>query len=274
VTIEVRSTTDAAAALVEAGPYLRRDPVAHNVILSLLEARTRRSVAGQYWWAVVDGEVAGFVFQSPPTYSASLTPAPPAVIDALVDHVVVDRPDLPGAIGEVATAARFAGRWAERRRLPAAPDEGQRMYVLGSLSGRPDVAGRLERATAADVGLASTWIAGFASETGQPPDDTWAESRIADGRLWLWHGAGGPVSMAAATEPVAGVSRIGGVYTPPKHRAHGFAAACVWALSDWVIAEEAATCMLFTQLSNPTSNAIYQRLGYEAVAEVLAYHFG
>ena len=31
---------------------------------------------------------------------------------------------------------------------------------------------------------------------------------------------------------------------------------------------------LYTDLGNPTSNAIYRAIGYEAVAELLRYRFG
>jgi predicted GNAT family acetyltransferase len=31
--------------------------------------------------------------------------------------------------------------------------------------------------------------------------------------------------------------------------------------------------MLYTDLANPTSNSIYRRIGYRAVAEVLRYGF-
>ena len=32
--------------------------------------------------------------------------------------------------------------------------------------------------------------------------------------------------------------------------------------------------ILYTQLANPISNAIYRRIGYEAVGEILSYRFG
>jgi predicted GNAT family acetyltransferase len=64
------------------------------------------------------------------------------------------------------------------------------------------------------------------------------------------------------------------VYTPPEHRGRGYASACVAALSAHVLATDADTCILFTQLANPTSNAIYRAIGYEPVMEVTRYGFG
>ena len=40
-----------------------------------------------------------------------------------------------------------------------------------------------------------------------------------------------------------------------------------------VLTDRGLRCVLFTDLANPTSNAIYRRIGYEAVAEILGYDF-
>jgi predicted GNAT family acetyltransferase len=68
--------------------------------------------------------------------------------------------------------------------------------------------------------------------------------------------------------------RVGPVYTPPDHRGRGYAAACVGAVSADALAAGAHDCLLYTQLTNPVSNKIYQRLGYEPVGEILVYRFG
>jgi len=70
------------------------------------------------------------------------------------------------------------------------------------------------------------------------------------------------------------VCRIGLVFTPPERRRCGYATACVAALSERLLAAGADQCTLFAQLQNPTSNAIYRRMGYEPVTEIVRYHFG
>jgi predicted GNAT family acetyltransferase len=95
---------------------------------------------------------------------------------------------------------------------------------------------------------------------------------LAAGRLWLWQDGGEAVSMVDGREPVAGVVRISGVYTPPEMRKRGYAAACVNALSNHLRAA-GHRCILYTDLGNPTSNSIYRRIGYRAVAEALRYRF-
>jgi predicted GNAT family acetyltransferase len=79
--------------------------------------------------------------------------------------------------------------------------------------------------------------------------------------------------MAGASAPVAGVARIGPVYTPPERRNHGYASALVAEVSSDVLAH-GRRCMLYTDLANPTSNSVYHALGYRAVGEALRYRFG
>jgi predicted GNAT family acetyltransferase len=78
--------------------------------------------------------------------------------------------------------------------------------------------------------------------------------------------------MASASEPVCGVARVQYVYTPPDRRAAGYATACVEQTSR-MLTGRGVRCVLFTDLANPTSNAIYRRIGYEVAAEILGYDF-
>lgn len=116
-------------------------------------------------------------------------------------------------------------------------------------------------------------IRGFSIEIGQLADDT--ELRVdrwlAAGELWLWDD-GEAVSMAVSRKPAEGVVRISGVYTPANKRNRGYAAACVHALSKHM-RDAGFRCVLYTDLANPTSNSIYRRVGYRAVAEGLRYRF-
>jgi predicted GNAT family acetyltransferase len=78
--------------------------------------------------------------------------------------------------------------------------------------------------------------------------------------------------MAANSEPVEGVVCVQAVFTPPERRNRGYAGACVSDLSG-LMREGGYRCMLYTDLGNPTSNSLYRRIGYRAVAEGLRYLF-
>jgi uncharacterized protein len=273
--IRVDVSDDAALAARQANGFLCNDPVAHNVLLTILRDRSAAPEPGRYWWALEAEAVVGFALQSPPTFSLTLAPSRPAVAHALADYVHSERPQLPGVIGEAGTASAFAGRWTECSARPASPRLGQRIYELDELRTPPGVPGALRPAADADRHLLLAWVTGFAGETqavASPPAAT-LERLLGSGRLGIWDD-GVPRSMAMVNAPVGGVGRVGYVYTPLEHRGHGYAAACVAAAVEHALSTDTERCILYTELENPTSNGIYRRLGFRAVSEVLAYRFG
>jgi predicted GNAT family acetyltransferase len=242
MSVNVAFTDDPARVLAKAGPFLESEPVLHNVILSLL----------------------------------------PDAVKATVDAVIAADVALPGVVAEATTAALFAGEWTERRKSAAHPHEGQRIYELIELQEGRSVDGRLRVATGDDIDVVMAWFLGFQDDVGETGGETGrnVEARLAAGQYWLWtvgddsasSAVGDPVSMCWASAPTAGVSRIGAVYTPQDRRNRGYAEACVREASRMLM-QQNVRCMLFTQLDNPTSNAIYHRIGYRAIAEALRYRF-
>lgn len=84
---------------------------------------------------------------------------------------------------------------------------------------------------------------------------------------------GQPVSLAGYSGPTPHGIRVGPVYTPPAQRGKGYASACVAALSRLLLDGGRAYCFLFTDMGNPTSNPIYQAIGYRPVCDVDEYRF-
>ena len=58
------------------------------------------------------------------------------------------------------------------------------------------------------------------------------------------------------------------MYTPPEMRRRGYASAAVSALTRKLLDSGRKFVFLFTDLKNPTSNKIYQQMGYEAVCDI------
>ncbi len=271
--IEVVFNEDPERSLAEATVFLASDPVLHNLILTLLRERLAYPEPGRYWLAKEGDTVVGVAFQSPLNFAATITPMRPEVVAAVVDAIVEAGVALPGVIGEAATAARFAGQWTERQGSAAFPIEGQRIYEFAKLPEREVISGRLRKASPNDRDLVVAWMRGFYADVGQVVTDhePVVERRLAAGLFWLWED-GEPVSMAANSEPVEGVLRVQAVYTPPDRRNRGYAGACVGDLSRRM-RNEGYGCILYTDLGNPTSNSVYRRIGYNAVAEALRYRF-
>jgi predicted GNAT family acetyltransferase len=275
MTSRVRFTNDPNRVLADAAGVLASDPVAHNVVLTLLHRRVELPEPGRYWIVEADGEPAGVVFQSPLSFAATLTPMSTAAVTAVVDTITEQHVALPGVNGDAATAARFAGHWAERTKSAARPVQGQRVYEIERLIPARPAGGQLRRAAASDRETLVAWFNAFSAESGEglPPQDPYevVDRRVRAGQLWLWED-GGSVSMAGVTEPMAGVARIGPVYTPPERRGSGYASGLVADMSAGVLAE-GNRCILYTDLGNPVSNSVYRGIGYRTVGEAIRYQF-
>jgi len=271
---KVLFTEDPALVLKKAEKFLSSEPVLHNMVLSILHLRVAHGDPGRYWIALEGNESVGVVLQSPFEYPATLTPMPPRAVQAIVDAIAEAGVALPGVNGDAATAATFAGHWSERCKSAATPLQGMRLYELLELGEAPRIDGHLRQAGPSDRSLMILWTRAFQDEIGEPANDVElrVDRGLAAGQLWLWDQAGETQSMAVARDPVQGVVRLSGVYTPSGKRKQGYAEACVHALSKH-LRGRGHRCVLYTDLANPTSNSIYRRIGYRAVAEALRYRF-
>src|ERR1700760_840273 len=132
---------------------------------------------------------------------------------------------------------------------------GMRLYELMELGEMPRVAGRLLQAAEKDRNLMIRWTRAFQDEIGESSSFRDTELRVdkglAAGQIWVWNQNGETTSMAVGRDPVHGVVRVAGVYTPPQKRGHGYAAACVHGLSKH-LRGQGQRCILYTDLANPT----------------------
>ncbi|MFI6803117.1 GNAT family N-acetyltransferase [Streptosporangium canum] len=121
------------------------------------------------------------------------------------------------------------------------------------------------------------WCSEFVAAVGEAPSmDTgsWASSRFADKHFTFWETPDGtPVSMAGSTSMVGGMIRVDPVYTPVHLRGRGYAGAVTVEVSRAALTAGATDVVLFTDPTNPTSNALYQRIGYVPVADFTGYDF-
>ena len=146
------------------------------------------------------------------------------------------------------------------------------MSCAGPTRARP---GRPGWPALSDRSLLIAWSEAFHREAQSGPENLVAmvDDRLSYRGLTLWEDAGRPVSMAGLTRMAAGQVRVGPVYTPPGLRGHGYAGAVTCMVSQAARDAGADQVLLFTDLANPTSNALYQRLGYEPVEDRAVWSF-
>jgi len=178
-------------------------------------------------------------------------------------------------VADVATAAAFTDAWSRLGGPRFELARSERIYRLDTVRAPAHLSGSMRTATEDDFDLALEWLQAFATDTGEPTNSDPAGSarrfipaRPGTRALMLWEVDGQPVSMAGYTGPTPHGMRISAVYTPPNLRKRGYASACVATLSQHLLDEGRQFCFLFTDLANPTSNHIYQQIGYEPVCDV------
>ncbi|MEP6758698.1 MAG: GNAT family N-acetyltransferase [Actinomycetota bacterium] len=280
--MEVQRFDEPAAYAARVQPFLLRAPARHNLYLGLLDILMRHPATypSFHLWVVADGDdVTAAAMQTPPHNVVLAEPVASEAIEAIVEAIVEAGLRPPGVVGGVTEARAFADAWRAHRGGDYRTINRQGIYELTTVCepGPADGAPRL--ATEEDLPLLLDWHADFIAEA--VPEHVGADDAmrrriagvVADDGSWFWEADGEPVSMtgASAAPPVG--TRIGPVYTPPSLRGRGYATALVAHVSAHALAHGSTRCYLHTDLANPTSNAIYQRIGYEWVCEATEIRF-
>jgi RimJ/RimL family protein N-acetyltransferase len=256
-----------------AGAFLRADPLEHSVPLSIC-GTLRRSGPDAYgptpprfgWWTDEDGTVAAAYLQTSP-YPPLLTRGPGRAARELAGVLK----DAEGVGGERTAVLDFAEAWRERTGGRVTVHRDTRLHRLAGLTPRlPGPPGAARVAGPADRPLVLRWQQDFAREVGTPASgsERITDDALAYGGRLLWELPDGePVSVAGHTPPAGGAARIVAVYTPRPHRGRGYAGAVTAAATRAALAAGAAEVVLFTDLANPVSNALYRKLGYVPVRD-------
>jgi RimJ/RimL family protein N-acetyltransferase len=276
-----RLTEDLGEFTAAAGPYLRSDPVRNTVPLTVLAAleRVGPAVFGESppvfaWHAPASGGTAsgatdGAFLWTPPR--PLLVAGMPAGSAASLAESLASAGRTPGEANvPAADAAGFSAAWASvtggstRLRLR------MRLHRLADLCPpAPWPPGAARLAGQSDFGLLVRWSEEFVTETRAGGEDTarTVTDQLGYGGITVWEDRGQPVAMASLSPAVAGVCRVSSVYTRAAHRQRGYGAAVTTAVSQRALDAGAAVLVLYTDLGNPTSNALYQRLGYRPVTD-------
>jgi predicted GNAT family acetyltransferase len=269
--MRTRLHQDAVTFLASAQPFFETDPFSANVI-AVVAARvvaTGDTAHRDRLWVTVHGEgghVVGLGMHTPP-HPLFVSRMPQAASVELANALADDGHELSGVNGASESTSAFAETWSARTGQTSTVITAMRMYRLEKLT-RPRAApgNAILALTPNDVDLVANWLAAFHAEaTPRAPSENWstfAQRRIAAGQIHLWQDEGNPVSLAAVSAPAAGVARIGPVYTPAALRRKGYGAAVTSEATSAATAVGAEHVVLYTDLANPTSNSIYQAIGY------------
>lgn len=181
---------------------------------------------------------------------------------------------LTGASGPEASGLELAEQLARHAQSTLRVRMRQRVYELTSCLPVPRAPGARRRASAPDdLELVASWYAGFVREVNlvQAANPlAWAPSALAAGSVYLWED-GGAKSLACLSRETPNGRAIGPVYTPPEARRQGYATSLVSELAEEILVSGKRFACLFTDADNPTSNHIYESIGFRYVCSYDAY---
>lgn len=260
-----------------AEPLYRRDPVGNTIELTALRAGTvgDNALLLTVW---DDHGPVGAALQVPP-YPLACNGLPASVHLMVANKLARIRPDISGVRGTRDLATDFTTAWSSVTGCTGTVAMNEMLYRLGSLRPPVGVPGAHRESTATDRAVLVDWVQQFFVEAFSHHRDAAAGQRFVDNaeavgdRVILWEDAGAPVSMAMLRAPATGVSRIGPVFTPRNSRGRGYGSAVSAAAAHLARLDGVDDVVLFADLANPASNAIYQRIGFEAVAESVRFDF-
>lgn len=261
-----------------ARPLLDADPVRHTFALTALE-RVRAGANPAVLLLTVHrrGEVAGAALRVD-GHGVIVSALPAACATAADAAAAVVDPAPWGVTGPCDVAPAYAAAVTARTGAPADVAMRQRLFRLVALQPVRGVAGTARPAGPGDVELLADWYTAFEREAvpslpGAGDPRPGIRAAVERGGLLVWEVGGSPVAYAGTRPPISGMSRVGPVYTPPEHRGYGYGSAVTAATTAWALAAGARDVVLFTDLANPVSNAIYPRIGYRPVQDTVELRF-
>ena len=259
------------------------EPLRTNVIgsVSLSVAKGHQTYDDYRWWVVRDddGEIVGVAMRTHP-FKMTLSPMPHDAARTLGRNVGRFDDGLTGITGPPDVVEALASGYVESKSPGSAralvEERRDLLYELEELV-TPDVDGSGRPARAGEINVLSDMLIAFMNDVGirtlsQADSQDMVKKSVTAGSLFCWELDGTIVAIAGhapvvTTEEII-IGRVGPVYTPPEYRGHGFGSAVTAHVSQHLI-EKGARVMLFTDAANPTSNSIYQKIGYRLIDELV-----
>jgi len=271
---------DAESFLAVAGEFLYSRESINNLTLGVCERLVRDPEAyqGPFFAAVMDSGALLLTAVMTPPHNIILAGGDDFEqgMPVLVDYLLKEHIPVPGVIGPTETSETFTKLWRKRTGEGSTMGMYQRVYELRNVRLPKLPAGYFRVARTEDLDTIAKWLQAFEREALEEIHDVnlgRAQRLIDDSKVFVWERDGELVSMALKTRPMVRSITVSGVYTPPEYRQNGYATALVARLSQYLLDSGYQFINLFTDLENPTSNAIYQKVGYHPVCDFRMYTF-
>ncbi|MCL1989813.1 MAG: GNAT family N-acetyltransferase [Defluviitaleaceae bacterium] len=193
-------------------------------------------------------------------------------LTCLIEGLLTTDFTIPTVVSEKSLAERFARSYAMAKNMQYSIMYNQRIYELKEVNPEALNIGTLRLAQESDMSFLPYWVEAFQNEALATSRNVRSDPEnyryhISTGNLYILEHEGTPVSIAKISRKMVTVCGVSFVYTPPYFRKKGYASSCVAALSRLILEQGYSKCVLYTDLANPTSNAIYQKIGYQPICD-------
>ncbi|MEM7373974.1 MAG: GNAT family N-acetyltransferase [Bacteroidota bacterium] len=267
------------------GPALQDHEAQNGLMLGLVLREQERIREGTSSGEILlisasdNGQLLTAAIQTPP-HNLVLSPMPAAMVQPFARLLHQKGISFPGIVGPESEVKAFAAMWEDLSGHPTRIEFAQMIYRLNAVHPISVSSGEFRIARIKELETVAKFFQDF-SEVALPEREKAirtldihrekAAKRIDKGEIFLWHDQGDIVSMAGISAPTTNGVRINAVYTPKELRGKGYASSNVAALSQHQLDNGKQFCFLYTDATNPTSNKIYQHIGYEFIANSAMY---
>ncbi len=260
--------------LTQCEEFMAQNESANNLIIGLAKrvASTPSVATAPLFYGILDNnKVVGAALRTDRNRPLSVTSMPTKAVICLFESI---NESLAGIIGEISTADAFAQLYKENTNSKTSTSMDQLIYQLEKVEMPHTHGATMIKITEDHRDVVKRFYIGFLNDCF--PDDEFTEEDlkvmldrfIAQPSSYLLQTANGKlVSMAAILRETENTSCISYVYTPPEERGNGYASILTALLSQKALDSGKKFCNLFTDKSNPTSNSIYQKIGYMMIGE-------
>lgn len=259
--------------------YLLSQEAMHNLLLGIADTlihHPNRYKSQPYLATVeVDREIVAVAMRTPP-YDLVLSQIKDlGAVEVIAKDLHFSLETISGVNAPTVEARAFVQAWRSLTNQSYQLKMAMRAFQLEQVQYISQASGYLRLATESDKELLVRWFEAFYLEAvGKVESDPEAliNHHLQQHTAYVWHDQVS-VSIACRGQLTPNGARIGLVYTPPEYRRKGYASACVAGLSQTLLNQGHKYCFLFTDLANPTTNHIYQAIGYQPVGDWHNYCF-
>lgn len=279
--MKIKRYTDTNTFYSKVSSFLEKNEDVNNLALGILNKLVKNpNTYGEMkpvYFTVESENLIKLVMLMTPPYNLQLVGInDPEAVEKAIDGLISNNISIPGIIGCKELCLNFEKLWKEKTSCKSETAMDQRIYRLDTVKKVPKTEGFFKIADENEIDILTQWFIEFHDYLNEQISQESAaksiKSLINRKRAFLWIDKG-PVTMIVANRGSENGITVSGVYTPERFRRMGYATSCVAKASQYLLDQGYKYCTLYTDLSNPTSNSIYQKIGYKPIADSVMIRF-